>query len=447
MVLTKVKMAVAGLLVLGALGLGTGLCTHHVLAQKSGVEEEPVLIRGSDGVRLPTGMFARLGIQSAEVKSRGRARPRVLEFPGSLAIDPPRLTRVHCRFAPAEVVEIGTPEGVEEKRELRPGDKVRKGQMLARLFSIEVGFKKSDLFDALVQYELDQKIYDNMTKRSTAVPQVMLDTQWSKVQSDRNAVNRALQVLRVWGIAEGEIEAARKEAKDAPERKEKPLTEAEGKARLQRWARVELKAPNDGTIVERSVSQHEIVEDRTSNLFTIARLDRLIVLAQVPEDDLPLLNALKPEQRRWTIRPTAGAPAVQGWIEEIGYLIDPNQHTAVAKGFIDNPEGKLRAGQFIRATVTLSPPAGELVLPAGAVVEEGRQTFVFVQPDAKKIFYEQRRVAVVRRSQDVVHVRSRLTPEQERQGFQTIRPGERVVTVGAVELKAILEDLKAGEDR
>jgi hypothetical protein len=57
------------------------------------------------------------------------------------------------------------------------------------------------------------------------------------------------------------------------------------------------------------------------------------------------------------------------------------------------------------------------------------------------------RVTATRRGQDVVHVRSRLTPEQERQEFQTVRPGERVVTAGLVELKAILEDLTADRDR
>jgi cobalt-zinc-cadmium efflux system membrane fusion protein len=445
MVLSKLKMAVGGLLVLGVLGLGAGLCTQRVLAEKLAVEEQPALVRGSDGVRLPTGMLTKLGIQSAEVKLRGMARPRVLELPGSLAIDPQRLTRLRCRFTPAEVVEIGKPEG--EDRELRPGDKVRKGQLLARLRSRDAGFKKSDLFDALRKLHLDGDILDRIEKARDAVPEVTLLQARRHVEADRSAVNRARNTLLAWGIAEEEIEAVRKDAEESHKRKEKAETEDERTARLKRWAIVELKAPSDGVIVERNVTQHEIIEDSTHNLFQIARFDRLQVLAQVAEDDLPLLTALKPEQRRWTIRTKAGGPAVPGWIEEIGYLIDPNQLTAVATGFIDNPEGQWRAGQFITASVTVSPPAGELVLPAGAVVEEGHQTFVFVQPDPKKFFYEQRRVAVVRRGQDVVHLRSRLTAEQERQGFQTVRRGERVVTAGAVELKAILEDLKAGTDR
>jgi cobalt-zinc-cadmium efflux system membrane fusion protein len=447
MVLSKVKRAFAGLLVVGLLGLGAGLCVQHLAAESAEGEEKPVFVRGSDGVRLPVDLRGKLGIQSAEVKARGMARPRVLELPGSLTIDPERLTRVRCRCVPVEVIEIGKVEGKEEDRELRPGDKVRKGQLLARLHSLEVSAKKSDLFDALVQYKLDQKIYDNMANNSTAIPQVMLDKQWRSLQTDRNAINRARNTLLVWGISEEEIEAVRKEAEEKTKRKGKVETEEEHMARLKRWAIIELKAPSDGVIVERSIVRHEILADSTHNLFQIARFDRLKVLAHVNEDDLPLLNALKPEQRRWTIRAENGGRAAAGWMESIDNLIDPNQHTAVVSGYIENPEGRWRAGQFIIARVTLSAPSGVLILPAGAVVEEGQQTFVFVQPDLKKFFYEQRRVAVIRRSQDVVHIRSQLTPEQERQGFQTVRVGERVITAGAVELKAILEDLKASADR
>jgi cobalt-zinc-cadmium efflux system membrane fusion protein len=447
MMLSKMKMAFAGLLVVGVLCLGAGLGTKRVRAEKGEAEEKPALVRGSDGVRLPAGLHVKLGIQSAEVKPRGPARPRVLQLPGSLAIDPKRLTRIRCRFAPAEVIEIGQIEGKGEKRELRAGDKVRKGQRLAILRSVDVGAKKSDLFDALWQLHLDQNLLDRTEKVRDAVPEVFIARARRNVQADRNVVNRARNTLWTWGIPEEEIEAIGKEAEESLKRKEKLETMKELQARLERWSRVELKAPSDGVIVERNVAQHEIVKAPTSNLFQIAQLDRLVVLAQVHEDVLPLLNALKPEERRWTIRTREGAPAVPGWIEEIGYLIDPNQHTAVAKGGVDNHEGRLRAGQFITASVTLPPPAGELVLPAGAIVEEEHRTYVFVQPDAKKFFYELRRVAVVRRGQDVVHIRSRLTPEQERQGFQTVRSGERVVTAGAVELKAILEDLKAGTDR
>ncbi len=398
MMLTKLKMSFAGLLVIGVLGLWAGLGTKRLLAEKGETEARAVLVRGSAGVRLPTGLHVKLGIQSAEVKPRGPARPRVLQLPGSSALDPKRLTRVRCRFAPAEVIEIGRIEEKGEKRELRPGDKVRKGQRLAVLHSLDVGLKKSDLIDALVQYEVDQKIYDNMNSKSKTIPQVLLDKQCRAVQQDRNAISRALNTLMAWNIPQEDIDALHEEAKKIAADKEawfktragrwvkKPKQGATGrdpdKENDNSWGKVTLRAPFDGIIIERSVSQHEVVQDRTSNLFQIAQVDRLLVIANAPEDELPTLNRLKPEERVRSVQ-TVGANAVgglKGRIEEIGYLIDPNQHTAVIKGFINNPEGRLRAGQFITASVTLPPPVGELVLPAGAIIEEGHHTFVFARP-------------------------------------------------------------------
>jgi cobalt-zinc-cadmium efflux system membrane fusion protein len=449
MVLTKVKVAAVVLLSLGALGLAAGLSTQRVLAEKPEADEAPALVRGrGDGVRMPAEALAKLGIQVAEVKPPPSAKARVLQLTGTLAIDPDRLARVRCRFAPAEVVEIGRPKGKGEDRPLRPGDKVRKGQLLAAVDSIEVGAKKNDLYLAQTQLNLGKErlaYTERMYKKGYLTETHVLNARRA-VQADQNAVTLFENSLSAWGIPAREIEAVRKEGGAEGD---KPETQEAVKARMKRWTRVELTAPEDGTIIERNVSRNEVVTDRTVNLFQIARLDQLVVLAQVSEADLRALDALKPEQRRWDIRPSADrdAPAFQGWIDDVGHVIDPNVNTALAKGFVENREGRLRAGQAVTATVTLPPPAGEVTLPATAVVEEGHQAFVFVQPDAKKFVYEQRRVSVVRRGGDVVSVRSRLTPEQERQGLQTVRPGERVVTAGSVELKAILDDLKAGDDR
>jgi cobalt-zinc-cadmium efflux system membrane fusion protein len=450
MALTRLKVAAGVLLVLSVLGLGAGLYAQRARPEKPGPEEAPALVRGSDGVRLPAGLLARLGIRTGEVKPRA-ARPRVLRLLGSLALDPAFLRRIRIRFAPAEVVQIGqVPEsGRARLRELRPGDRVKKGDVLAVFSSFAVGQKKTDLFDALVQLKLDEEILERAEKAAAAVPEVFLLNARRNVQADRNAVNRAENTLRILGIPAKDIDAVRQEAREAGDRKRKPETEAARKARAARWARVEVRAPEDGTLVERNVSRHEFLVDGTGTLFVLARLDRLKVLAQVGEADLPALETLKPEQRRWTIRPHASphGPAARGQIAEVGYLIDPKHHTALVAGYVDNRAGLLRPGQLITASITLPPAAGEVVLPAAAVVEEGRRTFVFIQPDARKFFYEQRRVLIVRRGHDLVHVRSRLTAEQERQGFQTVRPGDRIVTSGAIELKAILADLKGGADR
>jgi cobalt-zinc-cadmium efflux system membrane fusion protein len=403
----------------------------------------PVLVPGTgDGVRLPPELSAKVGIQTAEVKLRGAARPRVLHLPGSLAIDSEHLSRLRCRWAPAEVVEIGKPEGAAANHELRVGDRVRKGQLLAILRSADVGQKKNELFDARIQLQLDTA---SLYRAEKVRGDFFLLSARRNVQLDHNAIIRLEHTLLALGISQAEIEAIRKQAQAAGQRKAEKTEERQ--KRTEQWSLVELRAPDDGTIVERNCAVGEVIPDSTINLFQIARLDRLKVLASVPEVDLPLLEVLKPAQRRWTIRTGVDAPAAQGGFDTVVSLIDPNQHTAQVLGFVDNSEGRLRAGQFITASVTLPVPDGETILPASAVVEEDHQAFVFVQPDPKSSFFEQRRVAVVRRGQDVVHVRSRLSPEEERQGIQTVRPGERVVTAGAVDLKALLSDLKVREGR
>ena len=56
------------------------------------------------------------------------------------------------------------------------------------------------------------------------------------------------------------------------------------------WGRVTLRAPFDGIIVERNVHMDEMVVDNTVNLFQIADVSRLLVIASCPEEALPILE-------------------------------------------------------------------------------------------------------------------------------------------------------------
>ncbi|MBV9125880.1 MAG: efflux RND transporter periplasmic adaptor subunit, partial [Planctomycetes bacterium] len=402
---------------------------------------------------VPPEVRTSLGIRKGGVDTMAVAReptqsPGPIVLPGSTALDSTRLLRLRVRFAPAEVVAIGqVPEytsGQTVFRELRSGDKVRMGEILAVLYSADVGNKKNDLIDAIVQLRLDEAILKRSEAGAASVPEVFLLNARRNVEGDQNAITRAVNTLKTWDIPEADIQAARDEAEQISKRNGE-----RDKNKEDQWARVELKAPEDGVIIERNVSLHEMVVDNTVNLFQIARVDRLTVLANVSEDDLPALQRLPTEQRRWTVR-TAGAPPLPGLIDDIGYLIDPNQHTAVVMGHIDNPNGVLRGGQFITATVAMPPPPDVVEIPITAVVEDGKQSLVFVQPDAEKPNYTMRRVQVSHRFDRTAYVRSspipkdqQRTPEEEEQGLlpkESLRPGERVLTSGVLELKAALLD-------
>ncbi|HEV3261506.1 MAG TPA: efflux RND transporter periplasmic adaptor subunit [Gemmataceae bacterium] len=389
----------------------------------------------------------------AQTPKKGTLR---LVMSGSTALDPGRLLRIRARFAPspssAEVVKIGqvredprqTKSLESAWREIRSGDKVKSGDLLAEFNSVDVGNMKSNLVDAIYQLKLDDEILQRAEAKAEAVTEVFILNARRQVQGDINTINRTVNTLKTWGIAEEDIQAVRDEAEN--------VTKRQGKhdaAKEALWARVQIKAPDDGIIVERNVSLHEIVVDNTTNLFQIAKVDKLTVFANVPEDDLPRLEALTSDQRRWTVQ-TVGSDPIPGFIDDIGYLIDPNQHTAVVKGHIDNKEGKLRAGQFISATVDLPPPPDVVEVPVDAVVEDGQQCVVFVETDAVKHYYTMRRVELTHRFDKRVFVRSRPLAQRERRtrgeeelGLlprEPLRPGDRILQSGVGELKAALLD-------
>jgi cobalt-zinc-cadmium efflux system membrane fusion protein len=431
-------------------------------------------------LEVPTEVAAALEIRKGERDSVAVAQPptlmRPLVLPGSTALDPTRLARIRARFAPARVIRIAevwdrsAKTGMTEYRELRQGDRVSKGDPLGVFYSVDVGSKKHDLLDSLVQLELDQQILDRVEANRQAVPEVYYLNQVRAVQGDRNGINRTLNNLKLWDIPQDEIDALHAEAKKISVDKSAWLKTPEGRwvkgeqqltgkvnsgKEENPWGRVTLRAPFDGVVVERTVHMDEMVVDNTVNLFQIADVRRLLVIAHCPEDDLPTLEALSRDQRRWTVR-TVGAAAATGLpgpIDEIGYVIDPNQHTAVIKGYVDNPGEQIRAGQFVSATVNIPPPDGVVEIPADALVDDGLQALVFVQPDAASHQFTMRRVHVTHRFERTVFVRAAPVPEEERltrreaeEGLlpkEPLRPGERVLLCGAVELKAALLDLES----
>ena len=255
-------------------------------------------------------------------------------------------------------------------------------------------------------------------------------------------MNRAESTLRTWRVPKEEIDAVKEEAQRIAERKGKRDPQIE-----ETWPRVEMRAPFDGVIVEKTVGLHSYV-DTSTDLFKIAKLGKLAVYAYAYEEDLPALQSLKPEQRRWQIRLQSDPKAkpLSSTIETIGYSIDPNQHTAVLMGEVDNHNERLKIGEFITADVELPPEPNEVVIPTAALVEDGRESVVFVQSDPTKPYYRQVPVSVARREQAVVFLHTGppqpgASPKGE--AFPLVPGKTWVVTSGSVELKAALEDLQS----
>ena len=205
-------------------------------------------------------------------------------------LDADRLSHVHARFA-GEIVEIGNVGG----KAVGFGQRVRKGQLLAVLWSHDLGEKKSELLDGLSQLRVDEDLLARIRKAATegAIPERMIDDTQRKVEADRIVVSRAVRTLQSWRIAAEEIAAVRG---GHPPMRDKVSDRDD---LFQAWARVEV-LPLDGVVIERNVALGDLV-DTTSDLFKVADLSRLRVVAHAYEEDLPRLDALQGDHRAWSV--------------------------------------------------------------------------------------------------------------------------------------------------
>ncbi len=401
-----------------------------------------------DGLELSPAVVEVMKVRTEPVTKATAHRP--LELAGSLALDPDKINRVRSRF-PGEVIEIAdttvaAPTGTT-RRPWEFGDHITKGQLLGVLYSSSLGEKKSELVDDISQLRLDQENLEGIEAlwKRGGTTEVVVRQARRNVEQDRIAIAKVERTLTTWQVSDEEIDEVRKEADKVIARGGERDKEKE-----KRWARVDLLSRIDGTVLEKNISVGEIV-DTTTVLFQIADMRTMKVWVNVPEEDLPALRAAQDAQAKegkkltWrvTFPSDPNLPPAEGEIVAISPLIDPTQHTAIMMGWVNNDKGYLRSSQFVKATIELSAPKNTVSVPTAAVLEDGTESVVLVQPDPTKNIYTLKRVIVTQRFSDRIHVRAPVSAEEKKQGYSGLEPGELVVTQSALEMRSALDDVKA----
>jgi cobalt-zinc-cadmium efflux system membrane fusion protein len=312
--------------------------------------------------------------------------------------------------------------------QIRAGDRVKKGQLLAVLYSGDVANTMNDLVDAAAQLKLDETILKRTESTEPGIaPSVLRLTAERNVLADKNAMTKALRMLRGWDIPDTQIHQALAEA---------AKVDAAGGSRemlqTKNWGRVDLRSPIDGVVLERHINDGEAVIDNTTNLFTVANLDTLFVQTTIPEERLPALRAVGPHPT-WTIKTRRG-DAFTGMISEI----DDAEANAVLRGPVDNSRGILRGGgETVNVTIHLAVPPDVVEVPHDCIFNDGQQDMVFVQKDPSKPEYTLQRVVIDRLTKSVL-VRSKpfakdeaSTEEPEwKLPKEPLLPGSRLLRAG-----------------
>lgn len=138
--------------------------------------------------------------------------------------------------------------------------------------------------------------------------------------------------------------------------------------------RIPIHAPIGGTVLTRSVQEGEYVGEGEL-LFEIADLSELWLIADVYEEELPLVAVGQPVEI--TVRGIPGE-RFEGTVSFIDPVVQPATRTVRVRIDVPNPEGRLKPGMYAR--VELGKRFEEtLAVPANAVLWSGQRSVVLVR--------------------------------------------------------------------
>ncbi|MAG33752.1 MAG: efflux transporter periplasmic adaptor subunit [Deltaproteobacteria bacterium] len=135
-----------------------------------------------------------------------------------------------------------------------------------------------------------------------------------------------------------------------------------------------LYAPASGVITRLGVRSGMEVQPN-SNLYTIADLSRVWVIADVYEFELPWLALGQLATVELSYLP---GETMQGELTYIAPFLDPKTRTAEVRLELDNRDGKLKPEMFGNVVIAGAPRPGVLAIPSDAVIRSGTRTVAVV---------------------------------------------------------------------
>ncbi len=189
-----------------------------------------------------------------------------------------------------------------------------------------------------------------------------------------------------------------------------------------------VRAPFSGTILNANARVGEFIQVGTE-LYTIADLTTLWVIADIYEKDLQLVHP--PMAATVTVSAYAGKK-FHGKLTTLYDVVDEKTRTVKARIEVDNTKGLLKPEMFAIVDVFSSNDKARLIIPAGAILGEADNQYVFAEKSDTT--FEQRPVRLGAVTKDYVEVLSGL------------REGDRVVVQGGFFLKSELSKSAFGEE-
>lgn len=277
----------------------------------------------------------------------------------------------------------------------RLGDTVKKGQVLLRIRSDDIGggfdaYRKAIADELLARKQLDRA---KLLYEHGAIAMQDLEVAQDTEDDAKVTLDTATEHLRLLGSDPDQPKGI-----------------------------VDILAPVSGVITDQEVTNAASVQAySTPNPFTISDLTTVWIVCDVYENDIPSVRMGQPAEIRLTAYPNQ---VFKGKISNIGSILDPNIRTAKVRIEIPNP-GTMRPGMFATATFYSTQKQTFTAIPASAIVHLHDRDWVFIPTQGKF-----RRVEVVSGAQ---------LPNQMQEILSGLQPGQQVVT-NAINLQNAIDN-------
>jgi cobalt-zinc-cadmium efflux system membrane fusion protein len=334
---------------------------------------------------------------ATETAGPGRLK-QILELPGEVALNSDKVAHVVPRLA-----------GVVTDVRVNLGDRVRGGDVIAVLDSRELADLGSEYVVALRRVELARDTF----KRE--------ETLWKKRISPEQDYLVSRQAL---GEAEVKLQAAIQKLlalRIPPADIELLSTEP-----IRALARYEIRAPLDGTVIEKHIAVGEAIK-ADATIFVIADLSMVRVEVTIYAKDLKAVRV----GQMVTVRSDVMGSQATGRLTYVGPLVGEQTRSARAHVLIPNPDGRWRPGLFLAVHLIEEEATVPVTVTADALQQFRDWDVVFIQVGD---LFEVRPVKLGRRDRERVEVVSGLSA------------GDRYVSKNSYILKAELEKAGATHD-
>jgi cobalt-zinc-cadmium efflux system membrane fusion protein len=335
----------------------------------------------SEAIKLTDAQIAAAGIK-VEPLVAANVRNRIV-VPAEIQANQDRIAHVTPRIA-----------GRIVKAPAALGERVRTGQTLALLDSIELGDAQSAYLQAASRFATARADFERAEGLNR--DQIISQKEYLRIRSEYQQSGAALRAaedkLRLLGV---------------------PPPPATDRA----TSVFPLIAPFAGTVIEKDAVLGELATPEKT-LFTVADLSVLWVQASLFEKDLAMVRVGAAAEVTVTAYPKAAFPGRVAYISEV---FDKETRTVRARIEVKNPEGRLKPDMFAHAAIDAGGTTEAFLVPEEAVVLLQGQPTVYVE-DAHG--FEPRAVQLGARYGGRVAITG------------GVGAGDLVVTAGAYALKA-----------